>query len=205
MNNLRSSPGFEGKLRQLFDGSQAWIIVSLIGISAGITAAFIVITADWLNDLRSGYCKTNWYLNRRFCCWEEKEGQDCDYWHNWAGTLQSGNAGTYLLGYLLYILFGVAFATSSAFLVRQYAPYAAGSGIPEVKTILSGFIIRKFLGVWTLIIKSIGLALSAASGLCLGKEGPLVHVACCCGNIFPRLFKKYSRNEGTATITTTFM
>jgi hypothetical protein len=51
----------------------------------------------------------------------------------------------------------VLFAVVAAVLVRNFAPYAAGSGIPEVKTILSGFIIRKFLGVWTLIIKSLGL------------------------------------------------
>jgi chloride channel 3/4/5 len=31
--------------------------------------------------------------------------------------------------------------------------------------------------------------------MCLGKEGPLVHVACCVGNIIPRVFPKYARNE----------
>jgi chloride channel 3/4/5 len=45
------------------------------------------------------------------------------------------------------------------------------------------------------LIKCIGLALSTASGLSLGKEGPLVHVGCCIGNIFARMFPKYSRNE----------
>ncbi|OBZ70518.1 H(+)/Cl(-) exchange transporter 5 [Grifola frondosa] len=59
--------------------------------------------------------------------------------------------------------------------------YAAGSGIPEVKTILSGFVIH---------------ALSVASGLSLGKEGPLVHIASCVGNIVSRFFSKYETNEG---------
>jgi chloride channel 3/4/5 len=31
--------------------------------------------------------------------------------------------------------------------------------------------------------------------MALGKEGPLVHVACCIGNIIPRFFIKYARNE----------
>lgn len=53
--------------------------------------------------------------------------------------------------------FQTLFAFISACLVKKYSPYAAGSGIPEVKTILSGFIIRKFLGVWTLVVKSVGL------------------------------------------------
>src|SRR3954463_11713361 len=48
---------------------------------------------------------------------------------------------------------------------------AAGGGIPEVKTILSGFVIRKFLGLRTLVVKAVGLTLSVASGMSLGKEG----------------------------------
>ena len=54
-------------------------------------------------------------------------------------------------------------------------------GIPEIKTILSGFIIRGYLGKWTLIIKVVGLILSVSSGLSLGKEGPMVHIASCLG------------------------
>lgn len=78
---------------------------------------------------------------------------------------------------------------------RKTLYYAAGSGIPEIKTILSGFVIRGFLGSWTLAVKSVGLALSVASGLSLGKEGPLVMIACCVGNIASRFFPKYDRNE----------
>lgn len=108
--------------------------------------------------------------------------------------------------------------------------FAAGSGIPEIKTILSGFVIRGYvcflsasvalfrllipasqLGSWTLVTKSVGLALSVASGLSLGKvlprrlitgslthillktcaqEGPFVHIASCVGNISSRFFPK---------------
>lgn len=66
----------------------------------------------------------------------------------------------------------------------------------QIKTILSGFIIRGYLGKWTLLIKTVTLVLVVSSGLSLGKEGPLVHVACCCGNFFSSLFSKYSKNEG---------
>lgn len=52
----------------------------------------------------------------------------------------------------------------------------------QIKTILSGFIIRGYLGKWTLIIKSVGLILSVSAGLSLGKEGPMVHIACAIGN-----------------------
>ena len=65
----------------------------------------------------------------------------------------------------------------------------------QIKTILSGFIIRGYLGKWTLIIKSVCMMLAVSAGLSLGKEGPLVHVAACCGNIFSYLFPKYGKNE----------
>ena len=53
---------------------------------------------------------------------------------------------------------------------RKTLYYAAGSGISEVKSLLSGFVIRGFLGGYTLLTKSVGLTLSVASGLSLGKE-----------------------------------
>lgn len=65
----------------------------------------------------------------------------------------------------------------------------------QIKTILSGFIIRGYLGKWTLMIKSVCMMLAVSAGLSLGKEGPLVHVASCCGNIFCYLFPKYGKNE----------
>jgi chloride channel 3/4/5 len=73
---------------------------------------------------------------------------------------------------------------------------AAGSGVAEVKVILSGFVLHGYLGLRTLVIKTIGLTLSVASGLSLGKEGPYVHIATCIGNIACRLFSKYNRNDG---------
>ena len=73
---------------------------------------------------------------------------------------------------------------------------AAGSGVAEVKVILSGFVVHGYLGVKTLVIKTIGLILSVASGLSLGKEGPFVHIATCIGNISCRMFSKYNHNDG---------
>jgi len=89
---------------------------------------------------------------------------------------------------------------SAAILVQTYAIYAKHSGIPELKTVLGGFIIRRFLGVWTLITKSLGLVLAVASGMWLGKEGPLVHVACCCANLFIKLFPNINNNEGMSIL-----
>ncbi|CAH8503319.1 unnamed protein product [Schistosoma bovis] len=101
----------------------------------------------------------------------------------------------YFVGYIFYIIYAVLFALVCVFLVRMFAPYACGSGIPEIKTILGGFIIRGYLGKWTLLIKSIGMILGVSAGLNLGKEGPMVHMAACVGNIFAHFFPKYGQNE----------
>lgn len=92
-------------------------------------------------------------------------------------------AVAYFVSFLFYTLWALFFAALSASLVKMFAPYACGSGIPEIKTILSGFIIRSYLGKWTLLIKSVGLMLSVSAGLCLGKEGPMVHIASCIGKL----------------------
>lgn len=73
---------------------------------------------------------------------------------------------------------------------------AAGSGVAEVKVILSGFVLHGYLGLKTLIIKMLGIILAIASGLSIGKEGPFVHIATCIGNISCRLFEKYNHNDG---------
>lgn len=72
---------------------------------------------------------------------------------------------------------------------------ACGSGVPEVKTILSGFVITRFLGTYTLIAKTGALILAIASGMSLGKEGPYVHLATCVGNIMSRLFPSIYKND----------
>ncbi|KAK9476328.1 chloride channel [Lipomyces japonicus] len=79
---------------------------------------------------------------------------------------------------------------------RRVIYTAAGGGVAEVKTILSGFVIKKFLGSYTLFIKSIALVLSISSGLNVGKEGPYVHIAACVGNIACRFFTKFNNNDG---------
>jgi chloride channel 3/4/5 len=88
----------------------------------------------------------------------------------------------------------IAFAFMSGFLVKSFAPYAAGSGISEIKCILAGFVMKGFLGGTTLFIKSISLPLSIGSGLSVGKEGPSVHYAVCTGNVISRFFNKYRQN-----------
>lgn len=97
--------------------------------------------------------------------------------------------------WIVYMGFAALLSASCAHLVRHFAPYAAGSGITEIKCILAGFIINGFLGGATLVIKSLSLPLAIASGLSVGKEGPAVHVACCIGNVVAGWFKSFDRSQ----------
>ena len=58
-------------------------------------------------------------------------------------------------------------------------PGATGSGIPEVKSYLNGVNLNKIVRVRILPFKLIGMCFSCASGLPLGKEGPMIH----CGSV----------------------
>ncbi|ORY11918.1 chloride channel protein 3 [Clohesyomyces aquaticus] len=201
-----SASGIIGYLKQLADASQIWLILIAAGILSGGIAAFIDVASDWLADLKTGYCSQvdgqglggdgHFYLNKGFCCWGYSEYSQCHDWHPWSHALGVKSAGGgWIVEYIFFVLFSILFAACASILVREYSPYARHSGIAEIKTVLGGFVIRRFLGGWTLAIKTLGLCLAVASGLWLGKEGPLVHVACCCANLFMKLFSNVNSNE----------
>ncbi|KAG0276639.1 hypothetical protein BGZ96_003202, partial [Linnemannia gamsii] len=185
---LHRQPGVAGQMAVIYDWVQGWVVVLAVGIAAGIVAGGSDIASQWLGDIKEGYCDTAFYLNRNFCCWGLDETDTCTEWVPW-------NSATFVVGYIFYIMFALMFATTAAYLVKTFAPYAEGSGIPEVKTILGGFVIRHYLGLETLVIKAVTLVLSTSAGLSLGKEGPLLHISCCIGNILPRIFPKFKKNE----------
>ncbi|KAJ2845378.1 hypothetical protein IWW36_004803, partial [Coemansia brasiliensis] len=183
-----------GYLELLADSSKTWIVLLAVGVSMGVIATFIAVSSQWLIDIKGGFCRTGFYLNRRFCCWNADNV--CLDWVTWSEFLHvHWRWLDWLLQFLVYIFDAILFAGISTFLVTEYAPYAAGQGIAEIKTIMSGYMMRRFLGLRTLCIKCVGVVLSVASGLSLGKEGTMVHIACCCGNIYSRIFRKIKRNE----------
>ncbi|KAH7136490.1 chloride channel [Dactylonectria macrodidyma] len=180
----RGQPGWRYHLWRSYDAAQGWIVLTIIGAAIGFNAALLNIITEWLADTKIGYCETGFYLNENFCCWGEENG--CAQWHRWTGFEP--------MNYFLYFVFGTFFAFVAATLVKSFAPYAAGSGISEIKCIIAGFVMKGFLGLRTLIIKSVCLPLAIASGLSVGKEGPSVHYAVCTGNVISRLFNKYKQN-----------
>ncbi|KAF8785364.1 H(+)/Cl(-) exchange transporter 3 like protein [Argiope bruennichi] len=185
-------------IRGFHDAWSGWLCVLLAGLAAGVVSGIIDIGAGWMKDLKEGICPQAFWLNREQCCWSSNDTfyEVHTAWRNWVYFIPARNSWNRTgMKVIMYVLWSLLFASLAVLLVKTFAPYACGSGIPEIKTILSGFIIRGYLGKWTLTIKSVCMMLAVAAGLSLGKEGPLVHVACCIGNIFSYLFPKYGKNE----------
>lgn len=60
----------------------------------------------------------------------------CQLWKEWSdiANLDSNTAGAYALNYVIYVLLAIVFAGLAGLYVTVLAPYAAGSGIPEVRS-----------------------------------------------------------------------
>uniref|UniRef100_F7GFC3 Chloride channel protein 2 n=1 Tax=Monodelphis domestica TaxID=13616 RepID=F7GFC3_MONDO len=106
-----------------------------------------------------------------------------------------------LLQYLAWVTYPVVLITFSAGFTQILAPQAVGSGIPEMKTILRGVVLKEYLTLKTFVAKVIGLTCALGSGLPLGKEGPFVHIASMCAallskflSLFGGLYENESRN-----------
>lgn len=189
---LESDDSRAGKLAHTWDRAQIWIIVGATGVVVGVLAGCIDVVTMWLGDLKEGVCSTSYYSSKQFCCLGLAEDVPCSDWLRWHDTFSlKAVGGGYVVDYLAYVILTTSFAATAAYLVCNYAPYASHSGIPEVKALLSGVVIRHFAGKWTLLIKTVGLCLAVSSGLWLGKEGPLVHIAVCVSSICMKFFPAF--------------
>lgn len=187
---LHSQRGLRGVLAPIVDSSKTWLVIVLTGLGIGVAGAWLDVLVRWLGDLREGRCTYGFFYNQVACCSGLDPGEVCTEWKTWSAYFHvSSILGQSLLQAWIYIALAIAFAGSAAVLVVTYAPYAFHTGIPEIKAILRGYVFDTFLSPWTLLIKALGLALAVASGLSLGKEGPLVHVSCCMAFLLSRLFK----------------
>ncbi|XP_076321943.1 chloride channel protein 2-like [Tachypleus tridentatus] len=100
--------------------------------------------------------------------------------------------------YLAWLAFPLILMLFSAGFVHIVAAQAVGSGIPEMKTILRGVVLKEYLTFRTLVSKMVGLTASLGSGMPLGKEGPFVHVASIVATLLSKLvtsFKGIYENE----------
>lgn len=82
--------------------------------------------------------------------------------------------------------------------VRQFAPGAIGSGIPQLMAALTmdskkdALWLDRLLGVRTLLVKWISSMFAGLSGGIIGREGPTLQIS---GAIFHAIWKRYPNNE----------
>ncbi|CCF58727.1 hypothetical protein KAFR_0F01310 [Kazachstania africana CBS 2517] len=182
----------------IWERSRTFITLTSVAILIGCIAGFIQIFTETLVNWKTGYCARNWLLNKSFCCanipesldkrsllFDKRDELQCldeGLWVNWNG---------HILPFFMFFSLSIIFTSISTLLVKFVAPMATGSGISEIKTWVSGFEhLPEFLNSPTLIVKSIALPLTIASGLAVGKEGPSVHYATCCGYIVTKWLLK---------------
>ncbi len=122
-------------------------------------ASFIDIGTTWMTDLKYGICPEAFWFDREQCCWSSNQttfSDNCSQvtlpsplgieicksltfiyafqWLTWPQLFGASDdsAGGYILSYIFYVLWAVSFGALAAILVRMFAPYASGGGIPEV-------------------------------------------------------------------------
>ncbi|ESO12802.1 hypothetical protein HELRODRAFT_63304 [Helobdella robusta] len=94
--------------------------------------------------------------------------------------------------YISWVLFFTVFTCFSVGSTHLIAPTAIGSGIPEVKTMLRGVVMKEYLGLRTLAAKVIGLTTALSSGLPIGKEGSFVHIGVVSAALIAKLLPAFS-------------
>ncbi|KAI1726742.1 voltage gated chloride channel domain-containing protein [Ditylenchus destructor] len=99
-----------------------------------------------------------------------------------------------IVGFVSWVAYLVVFVTAAALVCRYVAVQAIGSGIPEVKVIMNGFMLENYLSFRTLVAKVLSLTLTLGSGLPVGKEGPFVHMGAIVGTLLSKMTKAWQSN-----------
>lgn len=162
----------------------------MIGIFTASVAFLVDVAEITVADYKDGYCTANILRNREMCCTSAKVlarasgevGEVCPQWHQWSHVYWSSFAIYVAFAVLYGIIAGSVTMTTKANLpavstaseteddTKAGVPsgkvmyMAAGSGIPEIKTILSGFVIPRFLDFKVLVVKAVGSTFAVATG-----------------------------------------
>uniref|UniRef100_A0A673KFY2 Chloride channel protein n=1 Tax=Sinocyclocheilus rhinocerous TaxID=307959 RepID=A0A673KFY2_9TELE len=129
--------------------TRRWVICGLIGFLTGLIACLIDIAVEKLAGYKYSAVKQNIEKFTEF--------------------------GGLSISLILWAVLNSAFVMVGAIAVAFFEPFAAGSGIPQIKCYLNGVKIPRVVRLKTLAIKVFGVICSVAGGLAVGKEGPMIH------------------------------
>uniref|UniRef100_A0A3P8YLM1 Chloride channel protein n=1 Tax=Esox lucius TaxID=8010 RepID=A0A3P8YLM1_ESOLU len=100
--------------------------------------------------------------------------------------------GNVPIQYLAWVIYPIVLVMFASFFCNLVSPQAIGSGIPELKTILRGVVLKEYLTLKAFVAKVIGLTAGLGSGMPVGKEGPFVHIASICAAVLSRFMSIFS-------------
>ncbi|XP_016311871.1 chloride channel protein 1-like [Sinocyclocheilus anshuiensis] len=101
-------------------------------------------------------------------------------------------SGNIPLQYLIWVFYPMVLILFASLFCHLVAPQAIGSGIPELKTILRGVVLKEYLTLKAFIAKVVGLTAGLGSGMPVGKEGPFVHIASICAAVLSKFMSFFS-------------
>ena len=106
-----------------------------------------------------------------------------------------------VLNYFIWVITSVIFILGGTSVGYFISPDADGSGIPEMKTVLSGVPIYRYFSFNAFIGKSLGLFAVLVSGASVGKVGPYVHLSCliCTRLMKSNYFEKIDKSTSMKT------
>lgn len=79
--------------------------------------------------------------------------------------------------FFFFFLLMCLMVITASYLCEKFSREAEGSGVPELKTYLSGLKITQYVSFKSYIVKMVGLILVDGSGIFTGKEGPLIQLS----------------------------
>ncbi|XP_045082285.1 chloride channel protein 1-like isoform X2 [Coregonus clupeaformis] len=94
--------------------------------------------------------------------------------------------------WIFLVLLGISMALVSWTMDYTSAKSLQCSGIPELKTILRGVVLKEYLTLKAFAAKVIGLTAGLGSGMPVGKEGPFVHIASICAAVLSKCMTFFS-------------
>ncbi|KAK8250876.1 chloride channel [Phyllosticta capitalensis] len=215
---IHSRKGLRYAAVAAFDACSGWIAAAIIGTLTACAAFVVDVVEATVSDWKIGYCTGNPLLSKENCCKSTTNAPEASLASDACPDFRQWSTG-YWSSFSIYAGWALAFgivSCSATMLTRRSLPavtedktdsydskpaatgkvmyMAAGSGIPEIKTILSGFVIPNFLDLKVLVVKGFGAIFAVATGMCLGKEGPFVHMSTCVGYLVAMWFPKYAGN-----------